>query len=384
MHKTRKEVQSSSPHLKACRTIAIRACFVAGAAVTCLPTVARAEATAQEKAAAEALFDNGQRLMEEGDYASACVQFEQSQSVDPGVGTLLYLAECYEMSNRLASAWAIFREASSAARAAGQADRSLLASNRASQLNPQLSYLALVVPQAESLPGLEVLLDGRLVSRALHGVAYPVDAGRHELLVRAPGYVTNRGALEIPENGDRKNFSVPALEKVEPRPAASTAGALATRVSPLPASSPSPSSSAGGNATVALRPSYSAPAPGSELWQRPSSGAQDRALGIVIGGAGFVSVGVGALFGLRAVSKDNDSKEYCYSNGGCWDTLGEIRNDEARSSALIANMAYGLGAVALGTGAWFYFTASGEPASGAVGVGPLLGATQGVELRGNF
>src|SRR6186713_2555584 len=84
------------------------------------PAVASAQADAQQKAAAEALFDEAYQLLAQGQYESACRRFEQSQEIDPGVGTLLYLGDCFERSGKTASAWATFREASSAALAAGQ------------------------------------------------------------------------------------------------------------------------------------------------------------------------------------------------------------------------------------------------------------------------
>src|SRR5882672_4544932 len=74
-----------------------------------LPGTVHADATAAEKVAAEALFDDGRKLLADGRFAPACEKFEQSEHIDPAVGTLLYLAECYEKSGRTASAWATFR-----------------------------------------------------------------------------------------------------------------------------------------------------------------------------------------------------------------------------------------------------------------------------------
>ena len=68
-------------------------------------------ASAQDKAAAEALFDEGKRLFLDKKFAEACPRFEASERIDPGIGTLLFLADCYENVGRVASAWATFREA---------------------------------------------------------------------------------------------------------------------------------------------------------------------------------------------------------------------------------------------------------------------------------
>ena len=86
--------------------------------VLCVGAGAQAQGSADQKAAAEALFDKGLAAMKQGEYAQACAFLEQSQSVERGIGTMLYLAECYEKLGRTASAWAMFREAASAAKAA--------------------------------------------------------------------------------------------------------------------------------------------------------------------------------------------------------------------------------------------------------------------------
>src|SRR5882672_1951966 len=97
--------------------------------------------SASDKAAAEALFDQGRAAMQEGDFARACGLLERSQHIDHGVGTLLYLGECYEKSGRTASAWATFREGADAASSANEQARSRLARERAARLEPQLSRL---------------------------------------------------------------------------------------------------------------------------------------------------------------------------------------------------------------------------------------------------
>src|SRR3954465_9465866 len=63
------------------------------------------------RAAAEALFNQGRDLMTAGKFVEACPKFEASQQLDPGLGTMLNLAECYEKTGRTASAWAEYREA---------------------------------------------------------------------------------------------------------------------------------------------------------------------------------------------------------------------------------------------------------------------------------
>src|ERR1044071_7524440 len=97
--------------------------------------------SASDKATAEALFGEGRRLMAQANYRDACPKFEASLKLDPGVGAMLNLADCYEKNGQTASAWAEFLEASSAARVAGSRDREELARSRAAALEPKLSRL---------------------------------------------------------------------------------------------------------------------------------------------------------------------------------------------------------------------------------------------------
>ncbi len=61
-----------------------------------LSGLARAQsAGTNNRAAAEALFSEGRSLSAKGRYAEACPKFEASQQLDPGLGTMLNLAECY-------------------------------------------------------------------------------------------------------------------------------------------------------------------------------------------------------------------------------------------------------------------------------------------------
>ena len=91
-----------------------------------------------DKATAEALFDEARALLKDGKPELACPKLAESQRIDPGIGTLLYLASCYEKTGKLASAWVTFREAAVAASRAGQTEREKVATTRAEALLPQL------------------------------------------------------------------------------------------------------------------------------------------------------------------------------------------------------------------------------------------------------
>src|SRR5437879_1284473 len=131
---------------------------------------ARAQ-SASDKAAAETLFDQGKKLLAEGKTAEACPKFAESNRLDSGIGTMLYLADCYEKSGQTASAWAQFREA--AAMAARQSDpREKIARERAARLEPKLSKLSVSVGSGD-VSGLEIKRDGEALGKALWGIEVP-------------------------------------------------------------------------------------------------------------------------------------------------------------------------------------------------------------------
>jgi hypothetical protein len=83
----------------------------------------------------------------------------------------------------------------------------------------------------------------------------------------------------------------------------------------------------------------------------------------LLGGVGAVALGVGAIFGVRAADKDDQAKPFCPSD--CRTTTAANANEAARTSALVANISYGVGAAALLTSAYLFFTASYRSESAA-------------------
>ena len=74
-----------------------------------LPLVRKATATS--RALAVQLFDQAEALVGKGRFAEACPKYAESFRLDPQLGALIYLAECYEKNGQLASAWGSYREA---------------------------------------------------------------------------------------------------------------------------------------------------------------------------------------------------------------------------------------------------------------------------------
>jgi len=307
-----------------------------------LVSAVTAHAQGSDKVAAEALFSEGRRLMAEGRIAEACQKFEASQKIDPGVGTSLNLAECYERSGKTASAWAQFREAISLARATGSAEREQLARERAEALEQRLARLTISV-KGTAPSGLEVRRDGARLDPAELGIAIPVDPGSHAVTATAPGRAAYSTTVDVTGDGALVNVEIPELA-----PEATSAGTVAT---------------AGAAAELDTK----------------SSGGSQKTLSVValgLGGAGLV---VGGIFGFKASSTWDDAKAECSDYPyGCGPDSKSLE-DDARSQALLSTIGFGAGLALVATGAVLWFTAGSSSDAPTVGLGP-----QGATVRGSF
>jgi hypothetical protein len=174
-------------------------------------------------ALAEALFQQGKRLLEKGDVAAACPKLAESQRLDEATGTLLALAMCHESEGRLASAWAEYAEVVARAQTEGRTDRERAARQSVRALEPRLSTLTIVVPDAAAIDGLEVARDGVPLNAAGWSTAVPVDPGPHVVTARAPGRISWSASLPIGAVADRVTVTVPVLA-LEGLPLASADG----------------------------------------------------------------------------------------------------------------------------------------------------------------
>lgn len=317
-----------------------------------IPRPAWAQPSAGDKAAAEALFDAGRNLMKSGDAKAACEKFADSQRLDPGVGTMLYLGDCYEQTGRLASAWATFREAHSMARASGQDDRAKLAQDRAAALEPRLPRLTI---KAGEQAGTTIRHDGTEVPPSLVGTATPVDAGTHTLVISAAGFKEKTITFEVAA-GEQKVIESPSLEPDAPAPA------------PTPAPPPE----------VAAKPEASAPPPPSRT--RLST---QRKVALGVGGLGLVGLGVSAVMGLRAASAWSDAQDNC-PNDRCTPTGRSAAND-AESAARVSTISSIAGLALVGGAAVLWFTGRDAPqkTGSRTSVTPVIGVG-GAGVVGTF
>jgi tetratricopeptide (TPR) repeat protein len=265
-------------------------------------SVARAEPNARDRAAAEAIFQEATTLMDAKKYAQACDKFAASQELDPALGTMLYLADCYDQAGRTASAWALFREVEDRSRRAGQSDREHIAGERAAALEPKLSKLEVRVatPRPHDL---ELRVGGSLLPQASWNVALPVDPGPTTIEARAPGKKPLTLQITIAPGQSPKVVALPTL--ADAPVAKSNAFAVNNRSEPAP----------------------------------PQTSTQ-RTLGFVMGGVGLVALAAGGYFGYRAYAQNTDSKAECRSEqpNACTKEGVDLR-EKAKMSASISTIA---------------------------------------------
>lgn len=305
---------------------------------------ARADAAPSDKAAAETLFDEARALMKSGQYDAACPKLADSQRLDPGIGTLLYLASCYEKTGRLATAWVTFREAAGAAHLAGQADREKTATLRANALAPLLPRLTLEPSVERGDP--EILRDGVPVAKSLWNTAVPVDPGPHTIEARLAGHVSRTFSIQLAK-GEARTLPIPALERSD-SPPETPAVEASPRSAPAAAEAPPPRVDGGPSPLRRISPYAAA-------------------------GVGVAAVAVGSVFGLRAFSAASDVEAACPS-GPCSAAV-RAQADESKSDGNVATALFAVGAVGIATAVvlWATMPKAAGRAVTATGSGIALG-----------
>lgn len=286
-----------------------------GATLVAMLTVS-AVASADDAGTAHALFDEGVRLYDKGDYAGSCSKLEASARLLPASGTSLNLGRCHEALGHLVKAWSAFEDASVLARRDNNASRAEFAHTNAERLRASLPRVRV---SAEPGSSFEARLDGTLVDSAALGVAIPVEAGKHSFEARAPGkkpFVTTFEASA----GKEASVVVPKLaDEAAPRPAA-----------PAPAPAPAPAES-------------------------DSSWSGMKIAGVALGATGLVATGIGLGFGGYAGSLNSNAVDRC--NAKHCDAQARSDIQHAGETADVATVLVSAGLVVLAAGVVLWFIA---------------------------
>ena len=290
------------------RWLALGAVLLVEPAAAASPASRGETQASKDRIAAQALFDEGRELMQSGRPSEACPRFEESDRLEPGLGTRFHLAGCYEALGRLASAHALFLEVAAEAKQRGQEERERVARQKAEALEPRLSRLTVDVPFASS-PDLRIERDGTPIGSAQWGLAVPVDPGRHRVTASAPGRSAWSTEVTVAADGAFTRVEVPPLIDTEQ--------------------------------------SFFAPT--------------TRKVGLAALGVGVGTIALGSVFTVQALSKKEASNEAGCSNDSCPTEEGLALRDQAISAGHRATWAMSIGAVGLGAAAaLFWLVPTGE------------------------
>jgi hypothetical protein len=199
------------------------------------------------------------------------------------------------------------------------------------------------------LTAVKVIMNGELLVDKLDGSALTLDPGAHNFTFEAPGQPPITKQLVIREGQkDRREVLQFGTPPATPAPGAA----------PIAKTTPNPAIETSVDQVTS------------------STGGTQKVLALVAGGVGVVGVGVGTIFGLQSMSKNNDATAKC--PGACSDQAGVELWNEARSAGNISTIGFVVGGVGLATGAILWFTAKPSRTT-ALHVGPGT-----VQIRGSF
>lgn len=274
-----------------------------------------------DRARAEAVFLEGQKLFDAGRIEQACVKFEESLAILRTAGALVNLARCHAAQGRTATAWREYTESAELARAAGQEDRAKRAKELADELEPSLSKLTISVP-GDAPDGLAVSRNGEPVPASELGVAVPVDPGTYRIVARVPDKDAWETSVQVKPEGDRVvvEVALPSGDGASAPPSASTPPTG-------PVAPEGPSGDSGG-------------------WTSMQVG------GVVALGVGVASGVVGAILGGVTMSSVSDAEEddaLCGADRLCTQA-GLDQIDSARTTGIVSTVLLGVGVAGVGAG----------------------------------
>lgn len=243
-------------------------------------------------AAAEALFVSARALVEQGKLAEACPKFEQSYAIEPALGTLLNLADCFERTERTASAWLRYREAAGAARVANEGERERIARERASRLEARLCKLTIDNRGRSAPEDLRLVRDGVKIDSRTFGIETPIDPGVH--LIRI-----TRG-----DRSEERSITITSP---------SDGTACTTQVFTLPDWAIEATSSA---PSIDMKPKSPSVAPPPPVEDDVEGGfGVHHVIALATGGVGVIASAFGAGYGIDAIATQASAEELCRPEG---------------------------------------------------------------------
>jgi hypothetical protein len=352
---------------------------------------AHAEASAHDKAMASQLFDDAERLFGSGKAVEACPKYSESYRLDPQLGTLLHLGECYAKAGKTAAAWVSFKDAVELAVQRND-PREKKIRDRLRQLETSMPKLVITVPP-NAPSDLEIRQDGEVVGHVVWGSPVPIDPGVHTISAKAYGRKPWIGNVQIAAAATTFEVKIPELVQEAPGAAAPPPAPVAQPVVPVqaaqtPVSQPPPSQPPEAQPAPGPQPGAAPPPPSADTTPQESSGSTQRILGWTSLGLGVVGLGVGTVFLIQRQGKLNDRDQVCPEMQLCTDeeiAQNDQLTDEARTASTIGTIGLIAGGVFAATGVVLVVTAPKGKPKEAVSLVPAIGpGFQGLSLQGKL
>jgi hypothetical protein len=286
-------------------------------------------------ARANALFEEGKKLLDAGHVAEACVRLDESYRLAPRGGTLLNLGLCHEREGRLLVARRELRDALAMARRDGRADREPVAREHLAAVETKLAWIA-VTPPPNVATSVEIRVDGAPIAQA-DWSAVPVEPGRHVVAASAEKFRAREVTVTIAEGGRTETVRFEALEPI----------VAATPDAPAPSPSPAPSSSAVAPAPTATHDVL--PAPRSDT---------ARTAALV---AGIAGVAISVATGAWALERKGVVSSECSSTSKQCSPTGADAASTGRALVIVSTIAFAIGGA--GFGAWLLLPRADAPQS---------------------
>jgi hypothetical protein len=305
-----------------------------GACLVAAITLLVGSASAQEDAAAEALFNKGLSEMEAGRYTTACPTLKESQRLDPRMGTLFTLAECEAKGGMIASAVSHYDEylrlfaRLAPAQKATQAGREKVSSAQKAALSPHVPHVTLMLRDAPA--GTTVKWDDMVFNLPALGVPLPVNPGEHVVTTQVPGSAAVVTRVTI-DKGERKQVELKLGPREQPRESAAPSN-------------------------VAQAPAAPAAARNAEEADTGTSGSSRTTWMYGAAGVGAVGIVAGSITGVMVLGKKNTIEDNC--TGTRCNAEGKDAADGAQSLGLVSTIGFGVGIAGLATAAVLLLTDS--------------------------
>jgi tetratricopeptide (TPR) repeat protein len=318
-------------------------------ALTLLARPSLAQKHKKQQSEADRLFDEGAALMKQNKYSEACAKFAASNRLDPEIGGLLWLADCYERNGQTASAYKTYKDAQKMAiERHDKKQRDKVAQRHIDDLETRLTKLTVLAPVDGRPDGLEVTRDGDTLGSSDFGLAVPVDPGMHTIKASAPHYEKWEKRIEASGDGETVKVTVGPMQKIYVAP----------------------------------------PKPPVEEGTENDPAFAYHVGGIVTGSVGLIALGVGSAFGLIASGKldESNSNGHCDAADTC-DLVGLQLRSDAKDAALASTILFVAGGVALAAGITIFFLAPHKKHVAATfgNIAPVVGpGLYGAALSGSF